>query len=243
MKKVLCFLIFLASSAAFAANYTLSVGRFADISEAENLIKYLNSKDYPVYLRYGQIYEVRVGSFSSFEDARTLGETLRSNERIIARVVEDYNLESPVLKEHFNKKADDFIIDRAIADYRKQRLVKIALSFIYHPYIYGGQQVGSGIDCSYFVKLVFGELGIDLPRTSRYQFNCGDKVNKDELEIGDLVFFRKGKKGPINHVGIYFGNNEFIHATRGAKRVTISNLSENYYRNNYAGARRIFKKI
>lgn len=228
---------------AFSAVYTLAMGQFQDLVEAEELLQFLSSKDYPVYIKYGSTYEVRVGSFSSWEKAKNLSKNLRDNERLLAKIVEDSNLESPILKSLAGDSSDKFIRERQIVDYRKQKLVKSALSFIYHPYIYGGEKVGRGIDCSYFAKLVYKSLGIKLPRSSYYQFKCGEKIKSDELEIGDLVFFRKGKRGRINHVGIYFGNNEFIHATRGAQRVTISNLSEKYYQRHYAGARRILKKI
>jgi len=78
-----------------------------------------------------------------------------------------------------------------------------------------------------------------LPRTSILQFRVGKKVKKEELIPGDLVFFRKYPKGSrINHVGIYIGNDKFIHAALGAGKVTVSSMNELYFKKRYSGARR-----
>ena len=81
--------------------------------------------------------------------------------------------------------------------------------------------------------------GKRLPRTSTDQASSGKHVNKKNLREGDLVFFKDAYKRGITHVGIYLGNNKFIHASSSAKKVTISSLNKKYYRRHYAGARRI----
>jgi cell wall-associated NlpC family hydrolase len=136
-------------------------------------------------------------------------------------------------------------------DEKIKKIIRSALKLYTTPYKWGGTNVDKGIDCSFFVKFVFSELGINLPRTSREQFKVGKPIDKEQLKCGDLIFFKKVRyrkvKGKIkkyeyiNHVGIYLTNNEFIHATRGAKKVTISSLEEEFYKLRYAGARRILK--
>jgi len=117
------------------------------------------------------------------------------------------------------------------------RLVTFAKKLINIPYKFGGNSI-LGIDCSAYVKKVYGFLGIDLPRTAREQFNAGESIDKDELSIGDLVFFRTYASFP-SHVGIYLGNNLFIHASSKGRRVTISNLETPYFVKRFIGAKRL----
>ena len=94
-------------------------------------------------------------------------------------------------------------------------------------------------DCSAFVKLVFEKIhGYTLPRTSKQQATVGTFVAKANLEPGDLVFFDTTGNGEINHVGIYIGDGEFIHASTSNK-VGINNLNTGYWNNHYVTARRM----
>ena len=104
------------------------------------------------------------------------------------------------------------------------------------PYKYGGLST-NGIDCSGFVFLVYKEVfNFSLPRMTRHQLRFGQRIERSELEIGDLVFFKTGKK--VWHVGIYVGNNQFIHAST-SKGVITSNLDNQYWTSKYRVARRI----
>jgi cell wall-associated NlpC family hydrolase len=105
------------------------------------------------------------------------------------------------------------------------------------PYKFGGNSI-LGIDCSAYVKKVYNLLGMDLPRTAREQFNEGEAIDKEELSIGDLVFFRTYASFP-SHVGIYLGNNLFIHASSEGKKVKVSNLDAPYYLKRFIGAKRL----
>jgi len=95
-------------------------------------------------------------------------------------------------------------------------------------------------DCSGFVFYTFKENNISLPRTSRNQAEVeGTKLTKEELQIGDLVFFDTSNKGHVNHSGIYIGNGEFIHASSGkAYGVTISNLISGWYKDKFLWGKR-----
>jgi len=104
------------------------------------------------------------------------------------------------------------------------------------PYRLGGTDE-RGIDCSALVREIFSKgLQIDLPRSSGEQLREGEPINKAELKIGDLVFFNSGRTG--RHVGIYLGDNRFVHAS-SLLGVTISSLEENYWKKRYITARRI----
>ena len=116
-------------------------------------------------------------------------------------------------------------------------ILKTALSFQGVKYRFGGA-TPTGFDCSGFVMYVFNKHGIKLPRTADIQYTVGKPVkNKKELKPGDLVFFETYEKG-ASHVGIYQGNDKFVHAS-SSRGVTLSGLSEEYYAKRYLGARRV----
>jgi cell wall-associated NlpC family hydrolase len=116
-------------------------------------------------------------------------------------------------------------------------LTEAAYSYLATPYRFGGSS-HQGIDCSSFVRNVFRELNIDLPRTAREQYRLGDKVDPKELQSGDLLFFRTYAKYP-SHVGIYLGDQKMIHASPRSRRVVITNVDEPYFRSRFIGAKRI----
>lgn len=119
----------------------------------------------------------------------------------------------------------------------KDKLILFAKKFINIPYRFGGNSI-FGIDCSGYVQKVYSIIGISLPRSARQQFSEGEPVNSGELSIGDLVFFRTYAPFP-SHVGIYLGNDLFIHASSKEKKVTIDSLIEPYYIKRFIGARRV----
>jgi len=95
-------------------------------------------------------------------------------------------------------------------------------------------------DCSGLVYTLYGKLGIQLPRVSRDQAKAGTYVPRESLEYGDLVFFAADRK-TVNHVGIYVGNGEFVHAPSTGDVVKISSLASGYYSNTYFTARRVIR--
>jgi cell wall-associated NlpC family hydrolase len=113
-------------------------------------------------------------------------------------------------------------------------VVSIAIEYLGVPYRWGGASPQAGFDCSGLVMYVFGQAGISLPHFAAAQYHYGSAVSRDQLEPGDLVFFDH-----LNHVGIYIGNNQFIHAPHTGDVVRISSLDETWFNRNYVGARRI----
>ena len=107
------------------------------------------------------------------------------------------------------------------------------------PYRYGSSQAQKGLDCSGLVSLVWRTLSLPtLPRTSAMMAQVGMAIEHNRLQIGDLIFFNTPRRRN-SHVGVYIGNGKFIHASSVARRVMKNDLSENYYRRTYSGARRV----
>ncbi|MEZ4484249.1 MAG: NlpC/P60 family protein [Syntrophotaleaceae bacterium] len=118
------------------------------------------------------------------------------------------------------------------------RVARIALDFLGVPYRWGGMSRESGMDCSGFVKTVYALCGITLPRTSAEQYRQGQPVKRDELAAGDLVFF--GRNQRVNHVGIYLGDGQYIHAPRTKETIRIASLEGGSALRRFLGARRIW---
>lgn len=107
-------------------------------------------------------------------------------------------------------------------------------------YVWGGNSLTSGVDCSGLVQQVYAHFGIQLPRVTYDQINAGSAVGMNKLRVGDLVFFDTdtSRRGP-DHVGIYLGRGKFIHAPRPGESVKISSLTDSYYADRFMAGRRI----
>lgn len=121
---------------------------------------------------------------------------------------------------------------------RVQTVMRRALALLGTPYRWGGTST-NGFDCSGLVGYVFKTaLGIELPRISREMATSGEQVERTALSAGDLVFFsRRGNR--VDHVGIYMGNGQFLHAPRTGKDVMVSSLETGYWSGKFMQARRM----
>ncbi|MBT8344276.1 MAG: LysM peptidoglycan-binding domain-containing protein [Sulfurovum sp.] len=121
-----------------------------------------------------------------------------------------------------------------------KKITSLAKTKLGKRYVWGASGTRNTYDCSSFTKYVYRNVGVTIPRTSIRQSKFGKYVKRDELQKGDLVFFdtSKRRKGYVNHVGIYLGDNKFIHASSAKKKVVITSLNKNFYSNRYKGARR-----
>ena len=115
----------------------------------------------------------------------------------------------------------------AICEYAKQ--------FVGNPYVWGGVSLTRGADCSGFVLSVYKNFGVSLPHSSRAQANCGTRISTSELKPGDLIFYGNGKS--INHVAMYIGNGQVVHASNSRVGIIISNA---FYRTPVCATRLIY---
>ncbi|MBD3309346.1 hypothetical protein GF339_23315 [candidate division KSB3 bacterium] len=125
---------------------------------------------------------------------------------------------------------------------QRRNIINTAKQFLGKVYVWGGS-TPRGFDCSGLSYFVYKLNGIELPRVSWLQFrdDIGTKIKKTHLSHGDLVFFQTYKPGP-SHVGIYIGDNQFIHASP-RYGVTTSNLDEPYFKRRYVGAKTLFAAL
>ncbi|MFA1237475.1 C40 family peptidase [Serratia odorifera] len=110
------------------------------------------------------------------------------------------------------------------------------------PYRWGGTSPRTGFDCSGLIYYAYKDvMKIKMPRTANEMFHLRDAapIKKNELESGDLVFFRINNRGAADHVGVYLGNGKFIQSPRTGEEIRISQLDNDYWQNHYVGARRV----
>lgn len=122
-----------------------------------------------------------------------------------------------------------------------QELIIKGLEFVGVRYRRGGTDPDTGLDCSGFVRTVFQEsIGMMLPRSAAQMSEVGEKISANELRPGDLVFFNTMRRA-FSHVGIYVGNNQFVHSPRPGGEVRVEDLRQSYWIQRYNGARRILE--
>lgn len=118
-------------------------------------------------------------------------------------------------------------------------VTSLAQQYLGIPYVWGGNTPTQGLDCSGYVKHVFGRLGVNLPRRATYQMGVGEVIARyEDLRPGDRLYFSDAKHTRITHTGIYLGNGYFIHANASAKRVSTSYLFTKKWMNLCVAARR-----
>lgn len=117
-------------------------------------------------------------------------------------------------------------------------IVSKAFQYLGKPYVWGASGP-KAFDCSGFTSYVYSTFGVSLPHKASSQAGVGQTVSKSNLQAGDLVFFNT--TGGISHVGMYIGSGQFIHASSGSNKVTISELSSSYYASRFVTAKRIIK--
>ena len=122
---------------------------------------------------------------------------------------------------------------------KSENVVRVAMSMIGTPYKYGGISPKSGFDCSGLVYFSHRQNGITLPRTSYAQYKASSPVARKALKRGDLLFFNiSGRK--VSHVGIYLGNNRFVHSPSSGKKVSIAELNSAYWSKRFIRGGRFF---
>ena len=120
-------------------------------------------------------------------------------------------------------------------------LVLTAMGFLGVPYRRGGNNAESGFDCSGFVKAMYqNTVGLVLPRRADQQAAATSKIDKNDLQPGDLVFFNTMKHA-FSHVGIYVGEGKFIHSPKPGAQVRVEDMGQSYWQRRFDGARRVLR--
>ncbi len=122
---------------------------------------------------------------------------------------------------------------------KASELVVNAMTFLGVPYKRGGTNADSGFDCSGFVRAIFEQTaGLVLPRRAREQAAASEKIDRADLQPGDLVFFNTMRRA-FSHVGIYVGEGKFIHSPKPGSEVRVESMSVSYWARRFDGARRV----
>ena len=125
---------------------------------------------------------------------------------------------------------------------KASELVVNAMGFLGVPYRRGGTDADTGFDCSGFVRSMYEQtVGLVLPRRARDQAAVTEKIDKQDLQPGDLVFFNTMRQ-TFSHVGIYLGDNKFIHSPKPGQQVRIDDMRQAYWQQRFTGARRVEAK-
>ena len=162
-------------------------------------------------------------SYSDKIDEVSIGQQLEivSVEDEWIKVVTPQGITGYVYKEYVTLNqisGTDFSYDMTLGE----QVVAYGKQFLGNPYVYGGNSLTKGVDCSGFTQQVLKHFGININRSSRTQYNNGVRISRSELKAGDLVFY--GYSGTISHVGIYIGNGKIIHANDSKTGIIIGNI-------------------
>ena len=207
--------------------YTIQVGAFSNIDNAVRLTASLKRQNLDAYhfIDSSGLYKVRFENFATKTDARQRAENLQRK-----GIIDSFYIARPdayAATRHDGKGNQRF----------REQIVKTARGYVGVPYRWGGESPRTGFDCSGFTMVVYRLNGLDLPRSSRQQWKVGKRIDRRELQKGDLVFFATAGGSRVSHVGIYSGKGKFLHAPRRGSRIKTSSLSSNYFRTRYVGAR------
>lgn len=224
--------------------YSIQVGAFSEVKNAERLTVKLQTKGIEAFYfrKDNGIYVVRFGDYPARDKAKKAAEKL-----VAEKLVESYFIASPdAVFSKVSKGVASKIPEKTLPQIKPRTsgdmgsvAARTAERFVGIPYRWGGENVVDGMDCSGFVRAVYNLCGVNIPRTSAEQFRAGEKVGRDDLVDGDLVFFG-ASSDKINHVGIYVGNGKFVHAPRRGEEIKISTIEEKYFAGRFIGAKRYF---
>ena len=216
-------LMLIFSTGCASSSYSKRYGTHSVNTEIKNTnIPRFTSEDNIIEL---ETYQVTGDDLTIFEDDEDFND-------IDLFINESKNFTAKELKERFK------LTDESRLTFSKKNLMLYEMvDYLGTPYRYG-KTGDKGIDCSGFTRNVLEKLNIQLPRSAREQYKIGDNIERNELIFGDLVFFNTRRASFPGHVGIYIGDELFVHAST-KKGVIVSSMEEKYYKTRYVGARRI----
>jgi len=207
--------------------YTIQAGAFIDVENAARLTRSLEEEGISAYYYRDAtgVFKVRFGDFSTQTEAFAMARSL------LARgIIDAYYIVAPDMHPAARVPSLGMAVLR-------DNLVETAEGFIGVPYHWGRASPTEGFDCSGLVMAVYQLNGLNLPRSSGEQFAFGTPVDRSALQKGDLVFFSALKGKDVSHVGLYTGDDAFIHAPGRGKAIRKDSLGAPYFTARYAGAR------
>lgn len=207
--------------------YTIQAGAFSSEVNAAKFVRSLKQDGVDAYyfVHRSGLYKVRFGNFPTEKQARARALSLQ---------------QSGVIDEFFIVKPEDYAAAQVTehgSSYLRKEIVRTAESFVGVSYLWGGSSAEEGFDCSGLTMAVYRYNGLDLPRSSKEQFESGTPVDKDNLRQGDLVFFTTSGVKKVSHVGVYVGDGKFIHAPARGKKICLASLSQRYFADRFVGGR------
>ena len=207
--------------------FSIQVGAFSIIDNAVRLTESLQQRGINAYhfLHSSGLYKVRFANDETRAAARERAEDLKHK-----GIIETYYIVNPQDAAAAKSQRD------GNGELRKA-IITTANRYVGVPYRWGGESPRTGFDCSGLTMVVYRINGLDLPRSSRQQWKAGISIHRRQLQKGDLVFFATKGGSKVSHVGIYTGEDKFLHAPGRGRRIQTSSLSSKYYRARYVGAR------
>ena len=207
--------------------FSIQVGAFSNIDNAVRLTGSLQRRGINAYhfLHKSGLYKVRFENHTSHAAARNRAENLKRK-----KIIEVYYIVNP----------QDYAQRDSSAGLREE-IVTTAKRYVGVPYRWGGESPSTGFDCSGLTMVVYRINGLNLPRSSRQQWKVGKPIDRRQLQKGDLVFFATASRNRVSHVGIYAGEDKFLHAPGRGRRIQTASLSSKYFRRRYVGARSYLK--
>lgn len=159
------------------------------------------------------------------------GSLSNDNKAKLAYNVHEFLFKNSILtKDHVFQGIEDTVVNYRLV---RSDIFDKACNYLGVKYRYG-QSSEKGFDCSGFVKFIFLNFGFDLPHSAYYLYKITKHIETTKAQCGDLVFFITRGKG-VSHVGIYLGNNQFIHSPGRGRTVSIDSLNANYYKRHLVG--------
>ena len=204
-------------------------------------IKKANGMKKGTTLRVGKVLKVPIRSTTTKRKKRTrVASSSKRQEKKLASALKSVKFKKSNSKKSTKYSIKDIIFSGTNSK-KSMKIIKLAKNKLGRRYVWGAVGQKNTFDCSGLTSYVCKKNGIKIPRRAIEQSKYGKYVSRKDLKPGDLIFFdtSKRRKGYVNHVGIYLGNNKFIHASSAKKKVVITSLNKNFYSQRFKGGRRV----
>ena len=205
---------------------TNTVLKIYDVKEKETVVV-RNNRVIEYYEEYHEELETKFEEKKALEEKARQEEEERIKREEQARIEEERRAQEEIARQEMARQealraqAQSMSVQSAEVG-SKQEIANFALQFVGNPYVAGGNSLTSGTDCSGFVRLVYENFGVSLPRIASEQSYVGEGVSVDNIQVGDIVSY--GYNGVVSHSALYVGNGQIVHAATPALGIRIDNL-------------------